>query len=165
MRKWMTHAVMRTTLLAALVVMALDQFSKWYMLDMVGIAEREPIIVTGFFKLVMVWNYGISFGMLAHPGTSVPWFLQGVALTIAGVLSWLACKTDVRAERLAYGLIIGGALGNVIDRMRFGAVADFFSFHIGAWHYPAFNVADAAIFCGVVWLVGWSVFGKGRGEG
>lgn len=147
------HPVVRQTLLLAVLVIVADQLSKWVMLEIVGIAERDPIIVTGFFKLVMVWNYGISFGMLAHPGTAVPWFLQAVAVGISGVLLWLACKTDKRYERLAYGLIIGGALGNVIDRFRFGAVADFFSFHIGGWHYPAFNIADAAIFCGVMWLI------------
>lgn len=147
------HPVLRQTLLLALLVLIADQLSKWVMLSIVDIAHRDPIVVTAFFKLVMVWNYGISFGMLAHPGTAVPWFLQAVAVGISAVLLWLACKTDKRYERLAYGLIIGGAIGNVVDRFRYGAVADFFSFHIGGWHYPAFNIADAAIFCGVMWLI------------
>jgi signal peptidase II len=149
----MMRVVLRQTIVVALLVLVADQVSKWAMLELVDIAHRDPIIVTAFFKLVMVWNYGISFGMLAHPGTAVPWFLQAVAVGISAVLLWLACRTEKRYERLAYGLIIGGALGNVIDRFRFGAVADFFSFHLGDWHYPAFNVADAAIFCGVMWLI------------
>ena len=148
------------TLFAALVIIAADQISKWWLLESIRIAEREPIILTPFFKLVMVWNYGISFGMLSHPGTAVPWFLQAVALGICVVLARLAYQSPSHTEQIAYGVIIGGALGNVIDRFRFGAVADFFSFHIGDWHYPAFNIADAAIFCGVCVLVGMAVFGK-----
>ena len=151
--KFLMHPIWRQTALMALVVMLLDQLSKWWMLEVVQIAEREPIVLLPVFKLVMVWNYGISFGMLAHPGTSVPWFLQGVAITIAGVLAWLAFKSERCSERLAYGAIIGGALGNVVDRCRFGAVADFFVAHWGELAWPAFNVADASIFCGVSALI------------
>lgn len=149
------HPMIKYTGGVALLALALDQVVKWYLLSVVGMDDpaRGPIVVTGFFKLVMVWNYGISFGMLAHPGTYVPWFLKGVALLICAVVGWLAYKSTERYEQMAYGLIIGGALGNVIDRARFGAVADFFYFHIGEHYWPAFNIADAAIFCGVALLL------------
>ena len=156
------HPAVVNTAGVAVLAIAIDQLVKWYCISVLGLNDdgREPIIVTGFFKLVMVWNYGISFGMLAHPGTYVPWFLKGVALVISGVVAWLAYKSAYRWEQVAYGLIIGGALGNVIDRVRFGAVADFFYFHIGEHYWPAFNIADAAIFCGVALLVVLSFGGR-----
>lgn len=154
--------LLKTTGLAALLAIMLDQAVKWYFLSVLGFGDEgyRPIEVTGFFSFVMVWNYGISFGMLAHPGTSVPWFLKTVAVGISLVVAWLAYQSDRKSERYAYGLIIGGALGNVIDRFRYGAVADFFSLHVGEYHWPAFNIADAAIFCGVTLLVLLSFTGK-----
>lgn len=131
----------------------LDQLSKYIMLDIVGIAGRPPIEVTSFFNLVMVWNYGVSFGMLAKPGSDMVYFLIAIALLISGgLLIWLR-NVAKRSEAIAIGLIVGGALGNVVDRVRFGAVADFFDFHVSGWHYPAFNIADSAIFIGVLLLL------------
>jgi signal peptidase II len=150
---FLRHPAWISTGVTATATLLFDQLVKWFMLAVVDIAARQEMTVTPFFKLVMVWNYGISFGMLAHPGTYVPWFLKGVALMIAGVVAYLAIRSHSALERVAYGLIIGGALGNVIDRVRFGAVADFFSFHIGEYAWPAFNIADAAIFCGVMLLI------------
>lgn len=147
------HPALLITGTVALATLLLDQLVKWLMLAVVDIAARQELVVTSFFKLVMVWNYGISFGLLAHPGTYVPWFLKGVAFLIVGVVAYFAIRSHSAWERGAYGMIIGGALGNVVDRFRFGAVADFFSFHIGAYAWPAFNVADAAIFCGVALLI------------
>lgn len=149
------HPALKITGGMALLALALDQVVKWYFLSVLGFGDEgyRPIEVTPFFTFVMVWNYGVSFGMLAHPGTSVPWFLKAVAIIISLVVAWLAYHSHRSSERYAYGLIIGGALGNVIDRVRFGAVADFFSVHVGEYHWPAFNVADAAIFCGVALLV------------
>ena len=141
-------------LLAAIaLVIAADQLSKWYILDVVGIAGRDPITVTSFFKLVMVWNYGISFGMFAMPNTIMPYVLKGIALGVILAL-WVIChREEQRFELYCYAVIIGGALGNVIDRVRFGAVADFFYLHVGQYGWPAFNIADAAIFCGVAGLL------------
>jgi signal peptidase II len=150
---WVRHPALVISGTVALATLMLDQLSKWILLVVVDIAARQEMVVTSFFKLVMVWNYGISFGMLAQPGTYVPWFLKGVALLIAGVVAYLAVRSHSTWERVAYGLIIGGALGNVVDRVRFGAVADFFLFHVGEYAWPAFNVADASIFCGVALLV------------
>jgi signal peptidase II len=137
-------------LLIAVITMIADQLSKWWMLDKLKITIRPPIEVTDFFNIVIVWNHGISFGMLA--GHRVPFFLIGLALAIVAVLiRWLVKVAD-RSTALAIGLVIGGALGNVIDRIRFGAVADFFDFHAFGYHWPAFNIADSCIFMGVVVL-------------
>jgi signal peptidase II len=130
-------------------VIALDQLTKWFLLVHVGMAERPPIEVTSFFRLVMVWNKGISFGMFNSGEAFMPWLLMLVAVAISAWLFVLARASTICHERLAYGLIIGGALGNVIDRLRFRAVADFFYFHIGDLGWPAFNIADAAICIGV----------------
>ncbi len=133
----------------AAVVLVLDQATKWWMLEVVGIALRPPIEVTPFFNLVMVWNRGVSFGLFAHEAEVMPYVLSGVAVAIAvALLVWLA-RAERRWIAAAIGLVVGGAVGNVIDRLRFGAVADFFDVHVAGWHWPAFNVADAAIVVGV----------------
>lgn len=142
---------MGSLLLGVLGVIALDQLSKYWLLYEVGLKDGPPVVVTDFFRLVMVWNYGISFGMLA--GAATPYPLIAIALVISALLTRLALKTPLRVERVGYALIIGGALGNVIDRLRFGAVADFFYFHIGELGWPAFNIADSAIFLGVSCLL------------
>lgn len=147
--------MLRIGLIIAVVVFVLDQITKAVMLDLLP----EPgtgITVTSFFNLVHVWNPGVSFGILK--GLS-PWLLSGFALVVCGVLSvWLA-RADTRLLSSALGLTIGGALGNVIDRVRFGAVFDFLDFHAFGWHWPAFNVADSAISIGVVGLLLTSLLG------
>ena len=142
--------------IAAILVIVLDQLSKWYLLDVVGVAARPPLALTGFFSLVMVWNQGVSFGMLQNDAAYMRWFLIAMALVICAVMLRLGLKSRWRVERIGYGMVIGGALANVIDRLRFGAVADFFYFHIGSFAWPAFNVADAAICVGVgllLWMM------------
>ena len=136
-------------LLSALTIL-LDQLSKWWVLDVVGLGSRLQIEVTSFFNLVLVWNHGISFGMLSdHRAPILLMVLAAVIVCI--LLIWLA-KVNDRLTALGIGLVVGGALGNVIDRARFGAVADFLDFHVAGLHWPAFNVADSAIFMGVVVL-------------
>lgn len=142
----------------ALIIIVLDQLHKWYMLDVVGIHSRPPIELTGFFTLVMVWNQGVSFGMMTHDASYMRWFLIAVALVICAVMARLGLKSELRLERLGYGMVIGGALGNVVDRLRFGAVADFFYFHVGSFSWPAFNVADMAICIGVALLLWMMTF-------
>lgn len=133
---------------AAFLALGADQLSKWLLLDIVE--SVRAIEITPFFNLVMVWNKGVSFGMLA--GHDQPYLLIACSLLIVGILcAWLA-RARFLYTAVALGTVIGGALGNVIDRLRFGAVADFFDFHLGAYHWPAFNIADAAIFIGVVLL-------------
>lgn len=146
------------SLLFAAVIVGIDQASKWWILEKVMMPPRV-IEVTSFFNLVMTWNRGVSFGLFNNDSPYNPLILSAVALVICGLLIiWLA-----RAYRpvLAYGLgaIIGGAIGNLIDRVRFGAVADFLDFHLWGYHWPAFNVADAAITIGVTVLIADSLFG------
>jgi signal peptidase II len=107
------------------------------------------------FNLTMVWNEGVSFGLLQNAGI---WPLTILAFTISAfLLSWLV-KSTSKFEAISLGMIIGGAMGNVIDRFRFGAVADFFDVYVGTYHWPAFNIADAAITLGVVALLFHGLF-------
>lgn len=139
--------------LIALLVALLDQASKAWILYGMNMPERPPVEVTSFFNVVLVWNHGVSFGMLSMPSTVMPWILKAIALVIVGVLVRWLCQCKDRWVAIALGLVIGGAIGNVIDRARYGAVVDFLDFHWMAQHWPAFNVADSSIFCGVMLLL------------
>jgi len=134
-----------------------DQVSKEWLIALLAQHHNETIVLTSFFNLVMVWNYGVSFGMLSEPGSDVRYFLMGVALVIVMMMSFWLYHATSRWVAAAIGLVIGGAIGNVIDRIRFGAVADFFDFHLYGVHWPAFNIADASIFLGVALLIWDSV--------
>ncbi len=138
-------------LLIALLMIALDQASKYYLVSVMDMPTQSPIEVTSFFNLVMVWNYGVSFGMFS--GMNAKWFLVAMSVIICGLLWHMSKDAYNKLHITAYGMVIGGALGNVIDRFHYGAVADFFDFHVNGWHYPAFNVADMAIVCGVIGLL------------
>lgn len=141
----------RLGLAVAVLTCALDQLSKWYFIHVVNLPERA-IEVLPFFKLVMVWNYGVSFGMLANDSASQRWGLIVMALMITAALAVWLFRAEARYHAVALGMVIGGAIGNVIDRLNYGAVADFFYFHYEDWYWPAFNIADSAIFIGVVIL-------------
>jgi signal peptidase II len=148
----------------AAIVLLLDQATKWIFYEgLTGLSfwggapvplPRGPIVeVTGFFNLVTVWNFGVSFGMFNRGSAESAWVFALIAGAItAGLVVWLA-RAPERLVGSALGLIIGGAIGNVIDRLRFGAVFDFLDFHVSGWHWPAFNVADAAITIGVFLLL------------
>ena len=130
-------------MLLALTILALDQATKWAALQ--GLDPYTPVAVTSFFNLVLVWNRGVSFGMFAGAG---PWLLTALAAAIgAFLLVWLYRETRP-APRLALWLVLAGAVGNTIDRLRFGAVVDFLDFHAFGYHWPAFNVSDSAICIG-----------------
>ncbi|MGH6945319.1 MAG: signal peptidase II [Geminicoccaceae bacterium] len=142
----------RFGLAIACLILVLDQASKWLVLGPLGL-EARPILLTPFFNLVLVWNRGVSFGMFGSPGPLAPWILSGVALAVvAGLGLWLRRATQPLIA-VGLGLVIGGALGNVIDRVRFGAVVDFLDFHLAGYHWPAFNLADSAICVGAGLLV------------
>lgn len=144
---------LRLGLIVAVVAFVLDQLSKLWIVDLMHLADnRAGIEILPFFKLVMVWNYGISFGMFADAGDTRRWGLIAVALAITVLMTVWLWKSRHGLMSLALGLVIGGALGNVIDRLRWGAVADFFYLHYEDWYWPAFNIADSAIFIGVVLL-------------
>lgn len=136
----------------AAVVIAADFATKAWVLSAFHLYER--VAVTSFFNLVLVMNPGASFSFLADAGGWQRWFFIVLALAIS---VWLVVMIRRHAaERLmptALALVLGGALGNVIDRVRFGAVVDFLDFHVAGWHWPAFNVADSAITVGVILLV------------
>ncbi len=138
----------RIGIVLALLVAVFDQISKWWILADV-MSPPAVIPVTPFFNLVLVWNRGVSFGILNQGSAWVPWLLSALAAAICvGLFIWLR-RAESRRLAAALGLIIGGALGNLVDRLRFGAVVDFLDVHAGGYHWPAFNVADAAITVGV----------------
>jgi signal peptidase II len=146
-----------TGLLIASIVLGVDQISKWWI---VGVIMQPPrvIEITPFMNLVMGWNKGISFGVFNSDSDINTWLLPLVAaLIVVFLLTWLV-RTDRYSIATSLGLIIGGALGNLIDRLRFGAVADFLDFHFHGFHWPAFNVADASITVGAVILLFDSLF-------
>ena len=129
-----------------LIVLCADQVSKQIMLDLLFDPPRY-IEVSLNLNLVPVWNSGMSFGLLSDGGIWIRMGLTALAFLVSGWLIWSLPQLD-RRQRFAGATIAGGAIGNAIDRLRFGRVVDFIDFHIGAWHWPAFNVADAAITVG-----------------
>ncbi len=153
--------------LFAILILAADQGSKQWILFDLDLPSLGRVDVAPMLSFTMVWNRGVTFGLLTDFGGSA-FVLAGVALAIVVALAvWLR-----RAERAlvaaALGAIAGGAIGNVIDRFRWGAVVDFLHFHVGGWSWYVFNVADAAIVCGVVALVLDSVLphrGSSRSDG
>lgn len=152
--------MLRFGLIIAAVVFVLDQLTKWLVL---GPGRFSPpgclelgyncrfIELTPFFDLQMVWNRGISFGLLRADEDLARWGLVATSLVIAGFFAWWLRTAERRMTALALGLVIGGAIGNVIDRIRFGAVADFLDFN-GLWFPWVFNIADAGITVGALLL-------------
>jgi len=140
----------------ALAIVGLDQLTKWWMLDL--LAPGRPIPVTGFFQLVLVHNPGAAFSFLSDQPGWQRWFFTGVAVLISGWLTALLHRHQQELlQPLAFSMIIGGAIGNVIDRLVRGAVVDFLYFHIGRYGWPAFNLADSAITLGVILML-WAQF-------
>lgn len=169
----MTHSKLPLILGIGLAIdtIILDQISKWYIITKLYIGDDHapgllawlsssaprfdmPVDpVTEFFNLVMVWNEGVSFGLFSQSGDLSVTILSTISLLIAsGFFVWMLTLKRIFPS-LGVGMIIGGAIANVWDRLRFGAVADFFDFHLGVYHWPAFNIADAAIVIGVFILI------------
>ncbi len=138
--------------LVALATFAADQISKnivLYGLNFKELGRAAYIELTPFFNLVMAWNYGVSFGLFPMDSLAGRLVLIGFSVAVAIALAFWLRKAQTRLLALGLGLIIGGALGNVVDRALYGAVADFFDFHVWGYHWYIFNVADAGIVCGV----------------
>lgn len=154
----MIPSAARLGLAVAGLVFLLDQISKSLILDMFA-NDPRGVEVLPFFNLVLAWNRGVSFGMFGG-GTVPAWGLAVVSFAICGVLLVWMFRSAGRWTTVSLGLVIGGAIGNVIDRFMHGAVVDFLDFHVAGTHWPAFNVADSAITVGVVLLVVESLFSR-----
>ncbi len=146
----------RYSALGASVALAAGGADQLFKAWAVGVFQASPvqkIVLAPFFDMVMAWNRGISYGLLKQDSDTGRWILVAVSLgAVVALTVWLAQLTS-RLPALSLGLVIGGAVGNAIDRIRFGAVADFFSFHIGSFHWYIFNLADVAIVAGVAGLL------------
>lgn len=165
-------------LLFAGFIVVMDQFSKWFLTEVIyrprlggetsGLLawyQNAPdrleflrIEVLPFYNLVMVWNEGVSFGMFSGIGEHGPLILLILSLVISFILLIWMLGSEDRAVGLALALVIGGAVGNMIDRARFGAVIDFIDLHVAGYHWPAFNIADSAIVIGIIFVIVHSLF-------
>jgi len=135
-------------LLGAIILLA-DQASKYWVLHGAGLTDGHFLVLLPVLNFVLVWNHGVTFGMLDSLGSFGWALLAAIAVAVvAGLGVWL-WRSEHLVKSLAIGAIMGGAAGNVIDRLRFGAVVDFIQAHLGAYSFYVFNVGDSAIVCGV----------------
>lgn len=145
---------------ALAAALATDFVTKWLILNIVMVPPRT-IEVAPFFNLTLGFNTGVSFGMFQEIFLDRPLLLAGISIAIsAGFLVW-AMRSPRPSDTIGLGLIAGGAMGNVLDRMRQGAVTDFLDFHLGGWHFPAFNMADTVITIGALLLIAGSLWSPG----
>jgi signal peptidase II len=147
---------MRILALTAAATLALDQATKWAVVHGLHLIDRgEMDVFPPYLTFRMAWNTGINFGLFSHYADVTRWVLIAVALAIsAWVILWVRRENGGRVAQLCAGLLIGGAIGNVIDRIWYGAVADFLNMSCCGFENPyAFNVADIAIFAGALGLV------------
>ena len=142
----------------ALGVVVLDQATKALVIAKIALYQTIPV-VKGFFDLTHLRNAGAAFGVFSSAGSSRPLLITLLALAVfGGVLAWsLTTPPEYRLLQTAFSLIMGGAVGNLIDRLRFQAVTDFLRFYVDRWEWPSFNVADSAISVGVV-LLAWDIW-------
>ena len=140
--------------MTAAIVFVADQLAKWLMIGPLDLKAKGTITLLPVFDLKWVENYGVSMGFLIAGSETERWALVALTLTISlGVTYWM-WKEKLRGDVIALGLVLGGAIGNILDRVRFGHVVDFLDLHFGDWHpFLVFNVADAAITIGVLLLV------------
>ncbi len=147
----------RFGLLAGLITLAADQASKWWILEGLNLPDLRQVVLLPFLNFTMVRNHGVTFGLLNGFGEWGHIILAVVSLAVVAALGVWLWRAETKLVAIATGAIAGGAIGNVIDRLRFGAVVDFIHVHAGTpwgdYSWYVFNVADAAIVCGVVALV------------
>lgn len=150
------RAAARLGLVTALLIVAADQASKLWLLYVYELGRRGVVTILPVLDLVLTWNYGISYGLFQQEGAG-RWVLIGIAVVAVVLLGLWLRRAETRLTALALGLIIGGAIGNAIDRLAYGAVADFVLFHVTTesfrFSWYVFNLADAAIVAGVVGLL------------
>jgi len=159
LRVWSPLAPLVVALAA--LVFGLDQTHKWWMLGVYDISANQPIALTPFFEMVLVWNKGVSYGLFRSHEQGV---LIGLSLAITALLWVWACRAQQALTAWALALIIGGALSNALDRLLRGAVADFFHFHVGGFSWYVFNIADVAIVAGVALLLYEAAFDRSAGN-
>lgn len=148
----------------AAVVLLVDQLTKYWIVS--GFYHGQSVTITSFFNLVLVHNEGAAFSFLSEAGGWQRWFFTGISAVVSLVIIvWITRLPKQRwLESLALALVLGGALGNLYDRMVLGYVIDFLDFHWSGKHWPAFNVADSAICVGAILLIWDSLSGKSHAE-
>ena len=146
-------SAIRLGIIAGLLVLCADQGSKYWVLNVLDLPDLRQVVLLPVLNLTMVWNQGVTFGLLNGLGSWSHFVLAAIALAVVGALFLWLRRADNALAALSIGSIAGGAVGNVIDRLRYGAVVDFIHAHIGAWSWYVFNIADAAIVCGVAVLI------------
>lgn len=137
----------------AALIFAIDQLSKYWILNVFDLPRRISVELLPVLSLTMVWNHGVSMGLLQADSPASRWLLTAATLAIALVVGVWIWRERTPAQGVALAMILGGAVGNILDRMRFGAVADFIHLHAGGWSFYIFNVADAGITLGVILLL------------
>ena len=142
-------------LIIGLVILVADQLSK---LAALKYFAEAPVEVLPFLNFVLVWNRGVSFGIFSNAHDYGPYILAALSLAVVVGLAFWMRSVSYKPLFIALACVIAGAFGNVIDRLVHGAVVDFLDFHIGAWHYPAFNIADSAIVLGIAFVIVDSIF-------
>lgn len=148
----------KSWLVLAATVILFDQISKWIALG--ALHPGESVYVAPFFNWVLTFNTGAAFSFLSDAGGWQRWLFTVLALGVSGwIIRLLRQHTGELRISLALSLVLGGALGNVIDRIRFGAVVDFIQWHVAGYYWPAFNIADSAITLGAILLV-WDQFAR-----
>ena len=144
-------------LVTGLIVLIADQLSKWWVLHVLDLPTLRQVVLLPMLNLTMVWNRGVTFGLLNGLGSWGHVLLALIALSVVVALWMWLRRAESKLVALAIGAITGGAIGNVIDRVQYGAVVDFIDAHLdtnwGDFHWYVFNVADAAIVCGVAALI------------
>ena len=148
---------LRAGLFLAVLVLFLDQVTKLAILEWVK-PPAAGVSITGFLAIVLVWNRGMSFGMFNTGDPLVPWILGAISIAVAVALVWWLARAHRWLVIAGLGLVLGGAIGNLVDRLIYGAVVDFVLLHAGTWQWPAFNLADSAIALGVIALLWDSLF-------
>jgi signal peptidase II len=163
MRDFITEAFMLKWLWLSILALFLDQVSKLVIADSMQL--YQSIQVMPFFKLTYVHNTGAAFSFLSEAGGWQRWFFAGLALAISMVIAvWLTrLKKHETLLAVALALVLGGAVGNLVDRLAYGYVIDFLDVYYDSWHWPAFNIADSAITLGVMLMLAES-FGLGKAK-
>ncbi len=162
---WIWGPWSMTALITAIAVACVDQVNKWWMLYVYDIADKGRIEVLPFLDFVFVLNRGISYGLFTQSDAAGQYMLAGFAIAVSiALMVWLARASTGLVMAISIGSIVGGAVGNAIDRVLLGGVADFYSLHAFGFYWYVFNIADVAIVVGVVGLLYDGFWGERQRE-